>query len=592
MKKYVVVGIALLFIVTSVTPLVIGYNAEIKDIDSELETKLANLQYLCTIPDGFNEVEYEYYKEELLIYHSNDKVVIEEGKDKTIVQDDLPSTVSFSPMGSSWSMMCHDTHHTSQSPYSTAGNPYDEVWKFRSDKIEGGPVIGEDETLYFGDFDYHIYAVNPNGTLKWIYKTNGWIWSTPAIAEDGAIFVSGFDDFLYAVNPDGTLKWRFHSPGSIVSSPAIADDGTIYFGTMWGLGDGGQIFALNPNGTEKWQYQTGYHITSDPAIADDGTVYIGSGDDYLYAMNPNGTLKWRFKTGGVIKGPASIADDGTVYVGSADDYLYALYPDNGSMKWSYNIDYGTESNPSIDSDGTIYCGGKYLYAVNPDGTEKWTFDYGPGNSHMSCPTISADGTIYIGTVIDSENGGDIIAVNPDGTERWRKRIATDSVQSSPCIGEDGTVYIGSCSRINGYTYGYLHAFSDINPDAPYTPTITGETNGGAGKEYEYTFSATDPNGDDVSYYIEWGYTEDHVTVGPYSSGEEITLSYSWPEDRERGYIIIARAGDTDGNWGPVGELRVTMPISQQDYSFPLLQRLLERFPNAFPILRHLLGLYS
>ena len=39
-----------------------------------------------------------------------------------------------------------------------------------------------------------------------------------------------------------------------------------------------------------------------------------------------------------------------------------------------------------------------------------------------------------------------------------------------------------------------------------------------------------------------------------------------------------------------GELEVSMPVNQHSYSFPLLQRLLECFPNAFPILRQLLGL--
>jgi hypothetical protein len=96
-------------------------------------------------------------------------------------------------------------------------------------------------------------------------------------------------------------------------------------------------------------------------------------------------------------------------------------------------------------------------------------------------------------------------------------------------------------------------------------------------------------GDDVYYYIEWGVREDKVLVGPYSSGEEITLSYSWSEE-ERPYIIISRAKDTDGHWGPYGELKVTMPVNQYYHSFPLLKRLLELFPNAFPILRHLLEL--
>jgi outer membrane protein assembly factor BamB len=299
MKKYAVVGIVFLFIISSVTPMVIGYNTEIKDIDSELEAELANLQYLCTYPDGFNDVKFEYYKEHLVNDYSDDDLDVVEVVEPVdvVVQEDLPLPLD-GPMDSPWPMKCYDTHHTGLSPYSTADNPLEEIWKFRCDMIEGGPVIGENGTLYFGDMGSHgsdLYAVNPDGTEKWRYKTGMWIWSAPAIDEDGTVYVGSFDSWLYAINPDGTEKWSIGTGGNVAGSPAIAEDGTIYVGVM-GPGDYGRINAVNPNGTIKWIYNTGYWITSDAAIADDGTVYIGSGDDYLYAINPNGTLKWRFKT--------------------------------------------------------------------------------------------------------------------------------------------------------------------------------------------------------------------------------------------------------------------------------------------------------
>ena len=53
-------------------------------------------------------------------------------------------------------------------------------------------------------------------------------------------------------------------------------------------------------------------------------------------------------------------------------------------------------------------------------------------------------------------------------------------------------------------------------------------------------------------------------------------------------MVIAK--DTSHARSDWAYLEVTMPVNQQFYLFPLLQRLLERFPNAFPILRHLLDL--
>ena len=158
-----------------------------------------------------------------------------------------------------------------------------------------------------------------------------------------------------------------------------------------------------------------------------------------------------------------------------------MNPD-GSQKWKCGIGEGTALNPSIASDGTIYVGWDKIYAINSDGSNKWSFN--PGTERhifTSSPAISADGTIYFGTNIGEAAGGEIIAVNPDGTERWRKKIANYWVDSSPSIAEDGTVYIGSAHSMG---IGYLHAFGPQETNEPPTsPEITGTTSGKTGNSY-------------------------------------------------------------------------------------------------------------
>ncbi|MEO0080493.1 MAG: PQQ-binding-like beta-propeller repeat protein, partial [candidate division WOR-3 bacterium] len=39
------------------------------------------------------------------------------------------------------------------------------------------------------------------------------------------------DGYLYAIKPDGKLRWRYRTEGPIYSSPAIGSDGTAYFGS-------------------------------------------------------------------------------------------------------------------------------------------------------------------------------------------------------------------------------------------------------------------------------------------------------------------------------------------------------------------------
>jgi len=58
----------------------------------------------------------------------------------------------------------------------------------------------------------------------------GWI-SSPAIGADGTIYFGSWDKNFYALNPDGSQKWVFATSNIVVSSPAIGADGTIYFGS-------------------------------------------------------------------------------------------------------------------------------------------------------------------------------------------------------------------------------------------------------------------------------------------------------------------------------------------------------------------------
>ena len=161
------------------------------------------------------------------------------------------------------------------------------------------------------------------GILKWRYQTCDEIgFSSPAIGSDGTVYFGSDDGWLYALNPDGTLKWRYLIESELPSSPAIGSDGTVYIGAN----EHYILYALNPDGTLKWRYdvQEGT-IYPSPAIASDGTVYVGSNDGSLYALNTDGTLKWRYQTKGpiVFSSPA-IAPDGTVFIGAVDGALYAI----------------------------------------------------------------------------------------------------------------------------------------------------------------------------------------------------------------------------------------------------------------------------
>lgn len=133
----------------------------------------------------------------------------------------------------------------------------------------------------------------------------------------------------------------------------------------------------------------------------------------------------------------------------------------------------------------------------------------------------------------------------------------------------------------------LNVFTNSENQPPSTPLIQGETNGKTGRTYVYTFVATDPEADEVFYCINWSDGTGEACVGPYDSAEQLTIPHMWSEAGT--YIIRAKAEDTYGAESAWGELSVTMPCSLA-LPFPQVWNVLfTRFPNAFPLLRHILG---
>jgi len=80
-----------------------------------------------------------------------------------------------------------------------------------------------------------LYALKPNLTLAWRFKTLGAVRSSPAIGPDGAIYVGSSDGKLYALNPNGTQRWSFATGWPVRSSPALGPDSNRRFRTIWGI---------------------------------------------------------------------------------------------------------------------------------------------------------------------------------------------------------------------------------------------------------------------------------------------------------------------------------------------------------------------
>ena len=500
------------------------------------------------------------------------------------VNDDSSEVLSDGGLqDSAWPMFHHDTKHTGRSPFGPAGNWPVEKWNFKMQySCISSPAIDENGTLYIGT-DSHdgLFAINPDGTEKW--RANiGNADSSPAIGSDGTIYCGSNHGTLYAINSNGTQKWEVHiGAGWAFSSPLIDENNMIYCAST----DSHVLSAVYPNGTIKWNFYAEDRIYCSPALDENGIIYIGSNDGYLYSVLPNGTMNWKYYCGGRLGvAEVSIGDNGMIYCGATSGYLYALYS-NGTLQWKVKTGWIGGSCPAIANDGTIYVGDQdyqRIYAIAPNGTIKWFFQ--TQDDVLSSPAIDKNGIIY-GCSYD----GYIYAINPNGSLKWKFEAGKEGIESSPIIGEDGTIYIAGIFPPSGTqpSYSLLHAIQVINDTAPSTPTITGTEDGKVRHKYDYTIVSTDPEEDNISYYIDWGAGKTTDWIGPYDSGEEIIQSHTW---LIRGtYEVKVKARDGHGMESDWGTLTIIMPYEPQ---FPFIQWLLERFPNAFPILRYLLGCYD
>ncbi len=315
----------------------------------------------------------------------------------------------------------------------------------------------------------------------------------------------------------------------------------------------------------------------------DGTIYATSiNPDSSYIIDPSGPTAIEIGSLGIdlnwAQGAAFDKNDGKFYA--------ATYGPTSSQLYEIDLTTGA-ANPLIGSfpSGGQHCAFAIPYTTSPP-PEKPERPEGPTRG-----------------ILDVEYTYNTTTTEPDGDQVYYKWSWGDGTYSG-WLGpyNSGATGTGSHSWSVLGTYnitvkakdipGAQSDWSDaltisiIDNEPPNIPTITGQTAGKSNVTYLYTFVTTDPDGDDVYYYVDWGDDTFEEWLGPYDSGEKASATHSWTQGT---YTIKVKAKDTfdvESDWGI---LDITMPVNQQS-AHPWFHWLLYRFPNAFPILRQILGL--
>jgi PKD repeat protein len=352
-------------------------------------------------------------------------------------------------------------------------------------------------SAYGSAYDGYLWALTPNGEPEWNFAFENFTCygtrsppdcGTLSIGQNGVIYAfAGGGDMcgneiyaLYAINPDGKLKWKNDAFGGGGFNQAIGPDGTVYINAIPEAPSGNwTLFAIDPDtGEEKWQFYTGGQSSSPTAVDKDGTIYVHktSSWSYLVALNPDGTEKWNLFNVIVRKGPA-IGRDGVLYFvnpyGMTTTYLVAVGPTSAPL--ADFVANPTSGNLPLDvqftdqSTGTVY---------------EWLWDFGDGETGTEQSPLHTYDTVGNYTV-------SLTVTGPDGSSSETKTNyiqVTEPALVADFIGNPTTGYkpltVQFTDESTGYITSWSWSFGDGGTSTQQNPIHTYNTTG------DYTVSLT------------------------------------------------------------------------------------------------------
>ena len=467
---------------------------------------------------------------------------------------------------------------------------------------DGGYIVtGTYDRSYWYPWNgfFYLLKTDTSGVEEWNIKLGGDMeYNGECVQQtsDGGYIVAGYvgygatlDGGLFKADADGNVIWMYNYGGEeydvFYGVLQTSDGGYIAMGSSasYSLDGNHDVWLLktDADGIEEWsqtfggsEYDHGQSIqhTSDGGYIITGdTETFGSGmsDVYLVKTDANGVEEWSQTFGGT---------------GWDSGYSVQQTTDNGYIITGYTEESGNNN--------------VYLVKTDSSGNEEWSQTFG-GDEYdegYSVQQTTDGGYILTGYYTDSVDftmNLCLIKTDASGNEEWSQILGEgnggDEVGNCICPTSDGG-YI-----ITGYTGSWMAANVDVwliklegmnQNQPPSTPDIDGQTSGKPGQSYDYTLTAIDPDGDDVKYVIDWD-DGDSESTEFVASGAGIAVSHVWTEKGT--YIVKVKAKDTSDAESDWATLEVTMPRNK-NLDSTLFFRLLERFPNIFSVLRHILGL--
>jgi hypothetical protein len=282
-------------------------------------------------------------------------------------------------------------------------------------------------------------------------------------------------------------------------------------------------------------------------------------------------------------------------------WLTAVPPSQGDSLVDIQISHHGASGPWETIASDIPNNGCYQWLVGTSGSDTCRIKIIVTTSQSSVSAISAADFTIEGYSVDAHGPyhgaiGETIPFTgsaengaPPYTYHWEFGDGESSEEQNPTHSYDAkgnysvvlSVTDASDITIRDHTWAVITG----NNTPPGIPKINGTVKGKPRVEYNFTVVSIDTDGDDVTYIIDWG-DSTNSSNGPYSSGEIITVTHVWSEKGT--YLVRCKARDVNGAESDWGTLSIKIPTVISYHPF---FKFLDRFPQMFPFLRYLFGLW-
>ena len=450
-----------------------------------------------------------------------------------------------------WSMFQQNAGHTGFS-LSTAPEDNEIAWIEPTSIPTTGQAVIVDSKVYIAAGDL-ICRNAYNGNVEW-ENDDVYTFDTPSVVQN-YIYGTTYYDELYCIDITGSTIWIEDLPhSSLLVLTQVVADGKVFVGGV----DYTNISCFNAtDGSFIWeQYTTPGYSSARPAYYD-GKVFIAISQKVFCFDADSGSPVWQqtvLPSPDAFSGGAVTVVDGRVYTASVRGVVSCLDASDGSITWQYSASgvISSSVSPAV-AYGNLYIG---------LGTNVICLDAATGGVMWIQPTIApitqsspavADNKIYVADFNwDPVNSGEedtlycLDAMSGDVIWTYSQPTHIHGMRS-PSIAE-GYLFMnmGLDAEVPGGHGVYFYAFFDNRISAP---SIQAPRWNNKNDAIPFTVNVTHPRGFDVDYYFKWDGHSIAGPYGPYPSGEEVTIEYTYPRDitPSTTYLVSVQARDDGGN---------------------------------------------